>query len=137
MDIRFLAAFTTGRTITVGWGFGVPLIAGLLLTSTIATGAGFDCKFAKSKVEKLICADTGLSRLDEQMNVLFDRIRTETAGHDGETGEVVDPVGKEQTLWRETVRDKCKDVVCLKIVYTAHLSEMRKKWSEALEPIDQ
>ena len=137
--MNIATAFQTGvgRTITVGPGFCALLVAGLLSMSTTAVSAGFDCKFAKSKVEKLICADAGLSSLDEQMNALFDKIRGETAGRDGETGDMIDPVDKEQTLWRKTVRDKCMDIGCLRKAYTARLSDMRKNWAEALEPSDQ
>lgn len=121
----------------LAFGVGALFVSSLLLTSNMALAAGFDCKFAKSNVEKLICADPGLSKLDEQTNVLFDKIEGETAGHDGETGEVVDPAGKEQTHWRTTVRDKCKDTACLKAAYTARLAEMRKNWADALDPADQ
>lgn len=113
--------------------------AGLYLLSSLtalAQAAGFDCKYAKSHVEKLICATPSLSKLDDEMKVLFDKIEGETYGHDGETGEIVDPAGKEQTHWRETVRDVCKDATCLKTVYTARLAEMRKNWSQALDPDD-
>lgn len=99
--------------------------------------AGFNCKYAKSHVEKLICTDSHLSKLDDEMNALFDKIEGETAGHDGETGQVIDPAGKEQKHWRETVRDACKDVQCLKSAYTGRLAEMRKNWAEALDPDDQ
>ncbi|MFP3802310.1 hypothetical protein SB764_39470, partial [Paraburkholderia sp. SIMBA_027] len=51
-----------------------------------AHAAGFDCKAAKTHVEHLICADPSLSRLDDQMKDLYDRIQAETAGRDGETG---------------------------------------------------
>lgn len=139
MTIHPAFSFRAGacRILVVGLGFGALLVPGLLATSTIAIGAGFDCRLAKSRVEKLICADPGLSKLDGEMNVLFDKIQGETAGHDGETGKVVDPVGKEQTLWRTTVRDKCKDTACLKTAYTTRLSAMRKNWAEALDPADQ
>lgn len=137
MNIATALTIGVGRAITVGLGLCALLVAGLLSMSTTAVSAGFDCKFAKSKVEKLICADTVLSRLDEQMSALFDKIRKETAGRDGETGEIIDPVDKEQTLWRKTIRDKCIDIACLRKAYTTRLSDMRKNWAEALEPSDQ
>lgn len=101
-----------------------------------AQTAGFNCKFAKSHIEKLICADSGLSKLDDEMKVLFDKIEGETAGHDGETGQVIDPAGKEQKHWRETVRDACKDAQCLNAAYTVRLAQMRKNWAAALDPAD-
>ncbi|ALM86830.1 hypothetical protein ASB57_07735 [Bordetella sp. N] len=99
--------------------------------------AGFDCKYAKTHVEHLICAQPDLSRLDDQMKVLYDKIQGETAGRDGETGEWRDPVAKEQTHWRETVRDRCQDAACLKSAYVDRIAAMKKTWAEALDPQDK
>ncbi|TQX85195.1 MULTISPECIES: lysozyme inhibitor LprI family protein [Rhizobium] len=109
----------------------------VLLASGTVSAAGFDCKSAGSEVEILICKNTELSKLDDQMKVLFDKIEGETFGHDAETGETLDPAGKELTFWRKTVRDKCKDVRCLRNAYTARLREMRVNWADALGPSDQ
>lgn len=99
-----------------------------------AHAAGFDCKAAKTHVEHLICADPALSRLDDQTKALYDRIQAETAGRDGETGEWRDPVAKEQTQWRTTVRDRCPDAACLKSAYEDRIAAMKKNWAEALGP---
>lgn len=99
--------------------------------------AGFDCKYAKTHVEHLICEQPDLSKLDDRMKVLFDKIQGETAGRDGETGKWLDPVAKEQTQWRETVRDRCQDAACLKSAYVDRISAMKKKWADALDPQDQ
>ncbi|OJY77686.1 MULTISPECIES: hypothetical protein [unclassified Rhizobium] len=130
-------------TVTAGWpvagsvfaaSLGLGALAGIALMSMQEPvhAAGFDCKYAKSHVEKLICADSVLSKLDDDMKVLFDQIESETFGHDGVTGAVIDPAGKEQKHWRETVRDACPNAGCLRAAYTARLSEMRKKWADAL-----
>jgi hypothetical protein len=100
----------------------------------VAHAAGFDCKAAKTHVEHLICADPSLSRLDDQMKDLYDRIQAETAGRDGETGERRDPVANEQTQWRTTVRDRCPDAACLKSAYEDRIAAMKKNWAEALGP---
>jgi Lysozyme inhibitor LprI len=102
-----------------------------------AHAAGFDCKAAKTHVEHLICADPSLSRLDDQVKDLYDKIQSETAGRDGETGEWRDPVAKEQTQWRTTVRDHCPDAACLKSAYEARIAAMKKNWAEALGPADK
>ncbi|WP_232626043.1 lysozyme inhibitor LprI family protein [Achromobacter deleyi] len=99
-----------------------------------AHAVGFDCKAAKTHVEHLICADPALSRLDDQTKALYDRIQAETAGRDGETGEWRDPVAKEQTQWRTTVRDRCTDAACLKSAYEDRIAAMKKNWAEALGP---
>lgn len=33
--------------------------------------AGFDCSKATTKIEKMICADAGLSKLDEQLDTAY------------------------------------------------------------------
>lgn len=97
-----------------------------------AHAAGFDCKAAKTHVEHLICGEPSLSKLDDQVKDLYDKIQAETAGRDGETGEWRDPVAKEQTQWRTTVRDRCPDAACLKSAYVDRIAAMKKNWAEAL-----
>lgn len=99
-----------------------------------AHAAGFDCKAAKTQVEHLICAEPSLSKLDDQVKALYDKIQAETAGRDGVTGEWRDPVAKEQTQWRTTVRDRCADAACLKSAYEDRIGAMKKNWAEALGP---
>lgn len=99
-----------------------------------AYAAGFDCKAAKTHVEHLICAEPSLSKLDDQVKELYDKIQAETAGRDGESGEWRDPVAKEQTQWRTTVRDRCPDAACLKSAYVDRIAAMKKNWAEALGP---
>lgn len=118
------------------------LCVGLLLTlapfvMNDAHAAGFDCRQAKTNVEKLICTNPQLSQLDDQMKVLYDSLEDETAGHDGETGDLIDPVGDDLVKWRATVRDKCEDAACLKSAYTTQMAAMKKKWADALPPGQQ
>jgi hypothetical protein len=116
----------------------IPLVAiGFSAASSGTQAAGFDCKYAKTKVEKLICADPALSKLDGEMSRLFKEIENETAGKDGETGKPVDHAGDEQRQWREAVRDVCTDTACLESAYTARLAAMRKNWADALDPGDR
>jgi len=65
---------------------------------------------------------------------LYEKIQAETVGRDGETGEWRDPVAKEQTQWRTTVRDRCPDAACLKSAYVDRIAAMKKNWAEALGP---
>ncbi|WP_157793068.1 lysozyme inhibitor LprI family protein [Bordetella genomosp. 8] len=118
-------------------GTSAAIVLAALLPPGVAHAAGFDCKFAKTQVEHLICSVPKLSKLDDQMKVLFEKIEDETAGHDGETGKLIDPAGEEQARWRTTVRDRCKDAACLESVYVARLAAMRKNWAQALDPADR
>lgn len=85
-------------------------ITGLLfLFSPAAFAAGFDCAKASSVVEKLICADTELSKADEELSGLYERALASSA----KPGEFK----KEQISWIRTVRDPCRNKECLAAAY--------------------
>jgi len=115
-----------------GAAVAVSFALGLLTASAPVQAAGFNCKYAKTQVEKLICADPELSKLDDEMKSLYDQVKSETTGVDGETGQVRDPAGQAQTLWREKVRDACTDAACLKKAYVAHIAQWRKTYADIL-----
>ena len=53
----------------VWWAAGA--VAAALACSAQAQAASFDCRNASTRVEKLICADAGLSRLDDELALAF------------------------------------------------------------------
>jgi uncharacterized protein len=79
-------------------------------------------------VEKSICADAHLSKLDSELKAIFDEAQGETAGVNGETGERSDPVGVDQKKWLSTVRNKCKDTDCLVGAYERRIEAIRNTW---------
>jgi len=97
-----------------------------------ADAAGFNCRYAHSTVEKLICANPMLSRLDDELAEMYESIDGETRGFHAETGERLDPLGTEQAHWRLTVREKCINAACLERVYVARIRQVRKNWSDTL-----
>jgi uncharacterized protein len=111
-------------------------LAGLALAGlgpTAARAAGFDCKKATTHVERLICADPALSDLDSELKRVFDLIEGETFGHNAEPPyQTIDPVGREETRWLRTVRNKCVDQRCLKQAYVNRIANLRARWAEAL-----
>ncbi|WP_052941444.1 lysozyme inhibitor LprI family protein [Chromobacterium subtsugae] len=88
--------------------------------------AGFNCVYAKLKVEKMICADAALSALDSELAKRFAAIQAETAGVDGDTGKRLDPYGKEQLRWLKEVRNKCEDALCVRDAYKKRLKYFGK-----------
>ncbi|MEI7841253.1 MAG: hypothetical protein WCJ11_12215 [Methylococcaceae bacterium] len=100
----------------------------LIGTSFTAQSAGFDCSLAKTKIEKMICSDAELSELDSQLKDVFIEAQGETAGIDAESGERIDPVGKENSKWIFTVRNKCSNASCLKTAYKSHIKQIQTKW---------
>lgn len=105
----------------------------LLDVAAMSHAAGFDCRRARTQVEKTICADAELSRLDSEMNELYRQIRAETRGVDGETGWQVDPVASENARWLEG-RNQCRDAACIRSAYQQRIAQLRRDWAQALPP---
>ena len=74
--------------------------------------AGFDCAKAGTKVEKLICGDAGLSKLDEELNAAY---KTALQG-----GKQADTIKQAQKQWMK-VRNGCADAACVKRAYEERL----------------
>jgi uncharacterized protein YecT (DUF1311 family) len=87
-----------------------------------AHSASFDCAKAATKVEKLICADAGLSKLDEDLNAAY-----KTALQDKKQS---DSIKQAQKQWVKE-RDGCVDVDCVKRAYDIRLSALLNAKQEA------
>ena len=90
----------------------------VLLLSGLCLAASFDCNRATTVAEKLICAECGLSQLDENMYRTYrDAFRS-----------VRDPDGlkQEQTKWMREARDRCKDGGCMEKAYRDRLSALER-----------
>jgi uncharacterized protein len=68
------------------------LALALLAASPLASAAGFDCGRAATAVERRICGDAGLSRLDSQMTEAFVRARAKA-------GPQADALSRDQRHW--------------------------------------
>lgn len=99
-------------------------IAAILLfgPSDPAAAQSFDCKKAHTRVEKMICADAGLSELDEHLGRYYaaGRMAVESAGSCLQT---------DQAQWLKSTRDACQSGACLKTAYLNRLGEL-----DALQP---
>ena len=94
------------------------LIATVLLVPSLCLAASFDCNRATTLVEKLICADQGLSQFDESLYKSYqEALRS-----------VRDPAGlkREQAKWLREVRNLCTDSVCLEKEYRSRLAVLEK-----------
>ncbi|RZA16819.1 MAG: DUF1311 domain-containing protein, partial [Proteobacteria bacterium] len=92
----------------------------LLLSFVVApaNGASFDCRRAQSKLESMICADSDISKLDEQLNFAYTHVRT--MSRDDKTEIAM------QRSWLKA-RNTCADRVCLQRMYTSRIAEMRAR----------
>ena len=78
-----------------------------------AQAASFDCVKSTTKVEKLICSDAELSKLDEELNAAY-----KTALQDGKQD---DSIKQAQKQWMKD-RNGCADAACVKQAYETRLS---------------
>lgn len=97
--------------------------------STPIYAASFDCQKAKTVIEKEICTDNKLSKLDEQLARTYKSILKNFSN----------PIAfkKQQRQWL-LKRNKCKTAACLQLTYQARLdSLLLKKSQKTLNPIGQ
>jgi uncharacterized protein len=87
----------------------------LALFAGTATGASFDCAKAGTRVEKQVCADPGLSQLDE---ALGNEYRAAIAHGDAS-------LKASQQAWLKEVRNPCTTVDCLLHAYEARIDQLR------------
>ena len=78
--------------------------------------AGFDCAKAKTPVEKMICANESLSKLDELLNKTYKKELSNAS-----------TIPEIQLSWLTNVRNNCKDVECLKKVYGDRIEKLNKQ----------
>lgn len=78
--------------------------------------ARFDCNLASTNVEKLICADSTLSELDDKMDSAYEAALVSTADRNA--------LLIEHREWIVFVLDKCEDASCLKKVYAERIVKL-------------
>ncbi|WP_168224832.1 lysozyme inhibitor LprI family protein [Rhodoferax aquaticus] len=87
----------------------------ILLLPTLAIGAGFDCKMAATRVERLICANTELSSLDDALSEAF--------SFEVERTEFSARLRATQKVWLAN-RNGCSDVSCIRQQYEHRIAEL-------------
>jgi uncharacterized protein len=85
----------------------------VLWTPSVLMAASFDCKRAGTQVEKIICAQADISKLDEDLSGLYKQAL------------VVSPeIKNEQLLWIKE-RNSCKSDQCVRDQYTNRIGNLR------------
>lgn len=98
------------------------IVVGWLVLGGMAQAASFDCGKARTKVEKLICDNAEISKLDDELAeryklALQDKSRTAS-------------IRKAQKQWIKG-RNGCADVGCIKRTYEERLSSLDSKSASA------
>jgi uncharacterized protein len=96
------------------------LALSLLGPFAAAVAASFECKEASTAVEKMICATDELSELDEFLDTAYGKALSDV--------EHETDVTNAQVAWLKNVRDKCKDVVCLRRVYIKRIFQLEPRY---------
>lgn len=94
------------------------LIAVYLLLPSFSWAASFDCNRATTLVEKLVCADPGLSQTDEKFSKTYNEILQSLR-------DSID-LKQDQIKWLREVRNKCADIPCLNKVYRDRLAVLEQ-----------
>jgi uncharacterized protein YecT (DUF1311 family) len=87
-----------------------------LITLTTVHAASFDCGKARTEVEKLICGNPELSRLDEELGRAY-----KAALNDGKHAA---QIARAQKQWIN-FRDQCRETKCVKRSYETRLGMLR------------
>jgi uncharacterized protein YecT (DUF1311 family) len=85
----------------------------LTLTITLLFSASFDCKKAKTEVEKLICSDEKLSKLDEELNEVYKKALARSNNKE--------ILKKQQITWLNNTKKHCKEIFCIKLEYESRI----------------
>jgi uncharacterized protein YecT (DUF1311 family) len=90
----------------------------LTLTTTLLFSASFDCKKAKTDIEKLICSNEELSKLDEELNEAYKELLSKINKNDKEI------IKQQQRDWIKN-RNVCTNISCIKYQYEQQLSRLQ------------
>ena len=88
----------------------------LLLTSTLAYSASFDCSKASTLVEQSVCSNKQLSALDDTLSAAYTNAL--------KTSSNPNNIRERQRSWIQSERNSCQNTTCLKSVYTSRLEEL-------------
>lgn len=91
------------------------IVLGWLTLSSMAQAASFDCGKASSNIEKLICSDQELSKLDDDLGSAYSAARTNSKPRSDITIE--------QRRWLRDL-NICRDRYCIKNSYVARLQSL-------------
>jgi uncharacterized protein len=93
------------------------LLAFALTTPSFA--AGFDCRIAHVGVEKMICEDAALSKLDDDLSSAYAHAMAQTEDERGQSG-----LKLSQRRWL-TGRNGCADKACVQNAYSVRINQLR------------
>lgn len=98
----------------------MPLL-GLLVLALPVQAASFDCAKAQIKVEHMVCDNSEISRLDDDMNKAYRQSQVQRKNKLN--------LAKQQKKWLKE-RNVCSDVDCLEMTYRSRIDELTPDQSQ-------
>jgi uncharacterized protein len=86
--------------------------------ASVSISPGFDCKKASTSIEKMICSDDDLSRLDKDLMLVYKEKLSQL--------KYKKEYRKSQAEWLKTKRNICIDISCLKKAYLARFAALER-----------
>ena len=103
------------------------LIMSTTMLLSIAQSASFDCNKTSTYIEKTICSDKEASDLDEMLSKSYKKAF--------ETVSKPEELRKKQMLWLKSVRNRCKNIKCLKSTMESRIDELELTRHKAIKSI--
>lgn len=92
-----------------------PAFGLLMVLPGIGAAASFDCSKAGTRTEKMICADSELSGLDERLSEVFQKAVKQSASQENRL---------QQKRWMSEERDRCRDSACISATYKRRIAQL-------------
>lgn len=104
----------------------------LFIAAPDVHAASFDCKRAKTTVEKMICSDEEVSKFDEELDRMYKKALALVS--------YKAQMKKQQQEWVRTLRNACEDELCLRREYRDRIAALNSSVAAAAfkrKPEDQ
>ncbi|GGX86332.1 hypothetical protein GCM10007386_16430 [Pseudoduganella dura] len=92
------------------------------VVGTAANAASFDCKLARGRLEARVCADSDLTKRDDELAAVYASFLAATGDRRAEKAM--------QLAWLR-IRDACEDDECIQRTYYARIAELQARIASA------
>lgn len=92
------------------------VFVGCFFLVTSGEAASFDCSQARAQIEKLICGDPQVSKMDEDLAAVYADLLTKTAD--------LKAIKAQQREWLINLRKHCNNIACLKNMYALRITAL-------------
>jgi len=96
--------------------FSLCALIGISAIPSVIFAASFDCGKANTEVERLICSNDELSKLDESLNEVYLQALNRS--------DIKEQAIESQRQWLKYERDVCQNAECIKKAYETRIKEL-------------